>query len=78
MSDAVIVDSRITAAHEGVAELVVTLQYNNGGQSEVALDHLATQALFDACQADNLEGLNGHNWEKVRDALSVSWNRFTK
>jgi len=67
---------RVGAAHEGVAELVVTLAHVNGGRSEVALDHLAAAALMDACGASRHEEVIGHNWEKVRDALGVSWNRF--
>lgn len=67
---------RVAAAHEGVAELVVTLAHANGGHSEVALDPLAASALMDACKATTHEELIGHGWQKVRDALSVSWNRF--
>lgn len=74
--EATIAAVRIAAAHEGVAELVVTLAHANGGRSEVALDPLATSALMDACNATHHEQLIGHGWQKVRDALSVSWNRF--
>jgi hypothetical protein len=77
MSQAVIHEARIAAAHEGVAELVVVLRHSNGGLSEVALDQLATGALLDACNATIPEQLTGHSWEKVRDALGVSWNRFS-
>ena len=75
-SEAVIASARIAAAHEGVAELVVTLRHPNGGESEVALDHLAASALLSSCEASAPEELAGHSWEKVREALSVSWNRF--
>ena len=78
MTDAVIAEVRIAAAHEGVAELVVVLRYANGGRSEVALDQLASAALMDACGATHPEQLTGHGWEKVRDALGVSWNRFQR
>ena len=67
---------RIAAAHEGVAELVVTLAYPGGGQSEVALDQMAASALLEACDAAGPDGLMGAPWQKVRDALGVSWNRF--
>jgi len=76
MAPAVIDSVRIAAAHEGVAELVVTLRHDNGGVSEIALDQLASSALLEACDASLPEQLAGHSWEKVRDALSVSWNRF--
>ena len=68
---------RIAAAHEGVAELVVELEYPNGGRSEVALDHISTDALLRSCKANTPEELVGHGWSKVRDAMAVSWNRFS-
>jgi hypothetical protein len=74
--EAVISDVRVAAAHDGVAELVVTLRHGNGGISEVNLDQLAAAALFRACHASTTEELMGHGWEKVREALGVSWNRF--
>lgn len=76
MQEAVISAVRIAAAHEGVAELVVTLTHGNGGKSEVALDHLAADALLQSCAATTPEQLTGQSWSKVREALAVSWNRF--
>ena len=75
-SGAVISGARVAAAHEGVAELVVTLRHANGGLSEVSLDSIAAAALLSACRASEPEGLIGAPWDKVRDALSISWNRF--
>ena len=76
-NEAIISDVRIAAAHDGVAELVVQLRHANGGTSEVALDEVATDALLSACEAQAPAQLLGHSWQKVRDALSVSWNRYT-
>jgi hypothetical protein len=76
MREAFIKATRIGAAHEGIAELVVTLEHANGGLSEVCLDQIATAALLDMCQASHAEQLQGHSWHKVRDALAVSMNRF--
>jgi hypothetical protein len=76
VSEATITSVRIAAAHEGVAELVVTLTHDNGGCSEVALDTLATSALLNGCGVSDPDELIGVSWLKVRDALSVSWNRF--
>jgi hypothetical protein len=76
VSEATITSVRIAAAHEGVAELVVTLTHDNGGRSEVALDTLATSALLNGCDVSDPDELIGVSWLKVRDALSVSWNRF--
>lgn len=74
--EACIDEVRIAAAHEGDAELVVTLRHGNGGRSEVALDRFATQALLQACQATNPDALIGVGWQAVRDALSQAFNRF--
>ncbi len=68
--------ARVAAAHEGDAELIVSLVFENGGCSEVALDHTAVEALMTACNANSLEELVGYSWEKVRDALQFSGNRY--
>ena len=69
-------DARVAAAHEGIAELIVKIEYDNGGISEVALDQMATSALLRSCDAENIEDIKGHSWDKVRDALQVSYNRY--
>lgn len=76
MSGARIVSARIAAAHDGSAELVVTLGYDNGGTADVTLDEAAGAALMQACQASDLEGLMGHSWQSVREALNTAYNRF--
>jgi hypothetical protein len=68
----------LAAAHEGDAELIVTLTYDNGGESTVPLDAHASHALLSSCQSDGLEGLIGQEWQHVRAALSKSFNRFQK
>lgn len=77
MSTTVIASARVAAAHDGVAELVLTLRHGNGGLSQVTLDEIASAALLEACNTNRPEGLQGHGWEKVRDALAVSWNRYS-
>ena len=76
MSTAVIRDVRVAAAHEGIAELVVSIEHENGGLTEVALDQMATSALMASCNADSIEDIKGQSWDKVRDALQVSYNRY--
>ena len=71
-----ITNVRIAAAHEGTAELIVTLGFDQGGQSEVALDRHASEALLRSCNASSMEDLIGRSWEQVRDALSSSYNRY--
>ena len=67
---------RIAAAHDGVAELVVTLRYGNGATADVTLDSVASAALMQSCRADKVEELTGQPWREVRDALAVSYNRY--
>ena len=74
--EATIVHVRVGAAHEGVAELVVTLRHANGGLSEVAMDRIAVDALMRQCAAQASDDLIGVGWDHVRDALAASWNRF--
>jgi hypothetical protein len=76
VSAAVISHVGVAAAHDGTAELVVTLRHGNGGTSQVTLDEIAADALLRACDARTADDLIGQGWEKVRDALAVSWNRF--
>ncbi len=77
MPPATIKEVRVAPAHDGVAELIVCLEYDNGGTSEVALDQAAGLALMQACAAHSLEDLKGQPWEKLKDALQVSYNRFS-
>jgi len=76
MSQATISHVRIAAAHDGEAELVVTLSFANGGQSLVALDEFAASTLLASCAAESADGLIGASWEKVRDALVASSGRY--
>lgn len=72
---AIISNVRLAAAHEGVAEIVVSLTYDNGGRSEVALGHVAGARLMESCGASQVEDLIGRGWEHVRDALTCAYNR---
>ena len=76
MSGAVITRVRLGAAHDGVAEMVLTLTYENGGETAVALDEYAAEHLMSACAAKDADELLGQGWERVRDALEASSNRF--
>jgi len=68
--------ARLIAAHDGVVELLVTIVYDNGGKTDVTLDSAASDALLRSCNATEVDELQGQSWEKVRDALSHSYNRF--
>ena len=76
MSQATIKQARLAAAHDGEAELIVCLEYANGGTSEISLDQIAGAALMELCSANSLAELTGQSWERVKEALQVSYNRF--
>jgi hypothetical protein len=69
-----ITDVRLAATHEGVAEIVVSLTFDNGGRSHVPLDHDAGARLMASCGANSVEELIGQGWEHVRDALTGAYN----
>lgn len=74
--EAVIDGAELIAAHDGTAELLVALRYENGACHDVTLDEPAARALMQACQATSVEELIGRPWQLVREALQVGWNRF--
>ncbi|MBY9068072.1 hypothetical protein K1X12_14260 [Hyphomonas sp. WL0036] len=76
MTIAVISQVQIAAAHDGDAELIVTLTYDNGGTTLITMDEYAVRALFDACGTNVPEELIGASWERVRDALVASSQRY--
>lgn len=77
MSFARISHVQIGAAHDGDAELIVTMRHENGGKSLVSLDEYAARALLKSCGTAAPDDLVGASWEKVRDALVASSNRFS-
>jgi len=78
MAGATISDVRIAAAHDGEAELQLTLSFANGGQSLVTLDEFAARTLLATTNASHADQLIGVGWEPVRDALIASSSRFTE
>jgi hypothetical protein len=78
MSGAKVSQVQIAAAHDGEAELIVTLSFENGGQSLVTLDEFAARTLLASCAADSADGLIGASWEQVRDALVASSGRYAE
>jgi hypothetical protein len=78
VSDGAISGVDLAAAHDGVAELVVTLRFDNGGEQRVALDAYAADHLMRACGVDDAAELVGLGWLPVRDALAASSNRFAQ
>lgn len=78
MTAATISEVQIAAAHDGEAELIVTLAFENGGKSLIALDEYAVRALLTSCAAVDADGIVGASWDKVRDALVASSSRYAE
>jgi len=76
MSGAVIDAVQLAAAHDGVAELIVTLRFENGGTSLVTLDEYAARHLLEAHATADPDALIGTGWEPVRDALAAASSRY--
>lgn len=76
MSAAIIHHVEVAAGHDGIAELNVTLEYENGGRALITLDEYATRILMQSTGVDDPEDLTGKGWEHVRDALAASSARY--
>ena len=70
--EAVISRVQLGAAHEGHAELLITLTYPTGGQTVVPLDPISCAHLMDLAGASQLEELIGTTWQLVRDAIQAA------
>ena len=66
----------VAGAHDGEAELIVEITYDNGNTSSIPLDHYATRTIMENCGVTLVEDLVGKSWTHVRDALSHAYNRF--
>jgi hypothetical protein len=75
--DAVIVAAEIAGGHDGNAEIVVSLRYENGRIDRVVLDTDAGLRLMKNCGAAQLSELEGHSWRDILEdnACSTSSSR---
>ena len=69
MSEAVIVSAEIAAGHDGDADLVVRVRYENGVVAPVTLDPETAMKLMSACGASNINELAGQPWRKVLEDI---------
>ncbi len=69
MNEARIVDARVTPGHDGSAELVVFIQYENGARDHVTLAAQAAARLLERCQAPELKALQGKSWRQLLDVM---------
>ncbi|MFM8354351.1 MAG: hypothetical protein ACKOBM_05545 [Gammaproteobacteria bacterium] len=57
------------AGHDGLPELIVRIAFENGVERDVIIDNAAGLRLLARCGADRIDGLVGHSWREVRNAL---------
>ncbi|MDR3511653.1 MAG: hypothetical protein P4L73_08470 [Caulobacteraceae bacterium] len=68
-AEAVIVGAEIGAGHDGAAELVLTLRYENGATAPVVLDAETGFSLMRNCGAESLADLAGQSWRNLLEGL---------
>jgi hypothetical protein len=69
MSEAVIVSAEIAAGHDGEADLVVRVRYENGAVAPVTIDAETAMKLMNACGVSAINELPGHPWRKVLEDI---------
>jgi hypothetical protein len=68
-AEATIVGAEIVGGHDGTAEMVISIQYENGVVASVALDADTGFAVMRACDAADLAGLIGRPWREIFEGL---------
>lgn len=70
MSEPVIVGAEVAAGHDGEAQLVVRVRYENGAVGSVTLDAACARKLMEDCAAASADDLRGQPWQRLLDVLS--------
>lgn len=68
-NDARIERALVTPGHDGSAELLLRIRYENGALGTVTLGADAAARLLDRCGADTLEQLVGEPWQQLIHVL---------
>ena len=68
-AEAVIVGAEIAGGHDGAAEMVVSIQYENGVVGSVSLDADTGFSVMKACGAADLSALIGRPWREISKGL---------
>ncbi len=69
MPEPVIVDAVVAPGHDGQAQLVVRVSYENGALGSVTLEADRARQLMEACAAESAEDLRGQPWQRLLDVL---------
>jgi len=70
VAEPVIDDAVVTAGHDGQAQLVVRVRYENGALGSVTLDADCARKLLEDCGAESAAELRGQPWHRLLDVLS--------
>ena len=68
-ADAVIELAEVCAGHDGTAELVVTIRYENGATGQIVLDADTAFDVLRATGAADLSALTGRAWRDILKRL---------
>jgi hypothetical protein len=68
-NEATIVGAEIAGGHDGTAEMVVSIQYENGVTGSVTLDADTGFSVMKACGAADLAALIGRPWREISKGL---------
>ncbi|HEX4198823.1 MAG TPA: hypothetical protein VHZ26_15405 [Caulobacteraceae bacterium] len=69
VTEATVVGAEIVGGHDGSAELMVSIRYENGVVASVALDADTGFSVMRACGAADLGGLIGRPWREISRRL---------
>jgi hypothetical protein len=69
-AEAVIARAEIAAGHDGVAEMALSIRYENGVVGQVVLDADTGFSVMRACGAADLQSLIGRSWREVSKGLT--------
>ncbi len=65
----VIAEAIVTPGHNGHAELLVRVRYENGVMGSVTLDARCARKLMEDCDAEVAADLCGQPWQRLLDVL---------
>jgi hypothetical protein len=66
------VGAEIGGGHDGQADLIVRLRFENGSESAVVLDTEAGLRLMRNCGAKHISELAGHSWRGILEGMTCS------
>ena len=72
LGEPVIADAIVAPGHDGEAQLVVRLRYENGAVGSVTLDADCARKLMEDCGAASADDLRGQPWQRLLDVLAPS------